>query len=199
MGTKLSKMIKKDDLKIDVVIPVPETSRHIAITLAHELNVKFREGFIKNRYIGRTFIEPRQAIRHFGVKLKLNPVRRLLKGKRVVVVDDSIVRGTTSKKIVKMLREVGGAKEVHLKISSPPTIGPCFYGIDTPTRKELIASSHRVEEIRKFVTSDSLTYLDIEGLLEVVPSPEKFCTACFDNNYPVFTPEEKAEQIALFI
>ena len=140
-----------------------------------------------------------QQQQHFGVKLKLNPVRRLLKGKRVVVVDDSIVRGTTSKKIVKMLKEVGEAKEVHLKISSPPVIGPCFYGIDTPTRKELIASTHRIEEIKKFITSDSLSYLDIEGLLKVMPAPEKYCIACFDNNYPVFTPDEKAEQIALFI
>jgi amidophosphoribosyltransferase len=193
------RLARQSPVEADIVIPVPDSGVPAAIGYAEESNIPFDFGLIRNHYIGRTFIEPRQAIRHFGVKLKLNPVRKLLKGKRVVVVDDSIVRGTTSKKIVKMLREVGGAKEVHLKISSPPTIGPCFYGIDTPTRKELIASSHRVEEIKKFVTSDSLAYLEIEGLLEVVPSPEKFCTACFDNNYPVFTPEEKAEQIALFI
>jgi amidophosphoribosyltransferase len=132
------------------------------------------------------------------VKLKLNPVRQLLYNKRVIVIDDSIVRGTTSKKIIKMLKEGGGAREVHMRISSPPTIGPCFYGIDTPTRKELIAATHSVEEIKKYITSDSLRYLSLEGLLQVVPSPEQYCTACFDNQYPILTAEDISEQIALF-
>jgi amidophosphoribosyltransferase len=196
LGRRLARQAPVD---ADIVIPVPDSGVPAAIGYSEESGIPFDFGLIRNHYVGRTFIEPRQAIRHFGVKLKLNPVRRLLKNRRVVVVDDSIVRGTTSKKIVKMLKEVGGAKEVHLKISSPPTIGPCFYGIDTPTRKELIASTHRVEEIKKFITSDSLTYLHIGNLLDVVPAPENYCTACFDNNYPVFTPEEKAEQISLFI
>jgi amidophosphoribosyltransferase len=116
----------------------------------------------------------------------------------VLVIDDSIVRGTTSKKIVKMLREGGGAKEVHMRISAPPSIGPCFYGIDTPTRKELIASSHSLEEIRKYITADTLNYISLEGLLKVVSDPQKFCTACFDDNYPVFTSHEQIEQIELF-
>jgi amidophosphoribosyltransferase len=147
--------------------------------------------------VGRTFIEPRQSIRHFGVKIKLNPVRSLLEGKRVVVVDDSIVRGTTSKKIVKMLREGGRAREVHMRISSPPTVGPCFYGIDTPTRQELIASSHQVEEIRKYITADSLSYLNLQGIRDIVPNPGNYCTACFDNEYPISFPGESMEQLEL--
>jgi amidophosphoribosyltransferase len=147
--------------------------------------------------VGRTFIEPKQSIRHFGVKIKLNPVRDLLRGKRVIVVDDSIVRGTTSKKIIKMIREVGGAKEVHMRISSPPTVGPCFYGIDTPTRQELIASTHMIEEIRKYITADSLSYLSIQGLKGILSDPENFCAACFDNNYPIPFPGEKSEQMEL--
>jgi amidophosphoribosyltransferase len=186
-------------VEADIVIPVPDSGVPAAIGYAEESGIPFDFGLIRNHYVGRTFIEPRQAIRHFGVKLKLNPVKRLLKGKRVIVIDDSIVRGTTSKKIVKMLKEVGKAREVHLKISSPPTVGPCFYGIDTPTRKELIAATHSIEEIQKFITSDSLCYLSLEGLLRTVPNSEEYCTACFDNNYPVFTPESKDEQIALFL
>src|SRR5271157_474649 len=147
----------------DIVVPVPDSGVPAAIGFAEQANMPFDFGLIRNHYIGRTFIEPKQSIRHFGVKIKLNPVRDLLQGKRVVVVDDSIVRGTTSKKIVKMIREIGGAKEVHMRICSPPTVGPCFYGIDTPTRYELIASSHMTEEIRKYITSDSLAYLSIDG------------------------------------
>ena len=148
---------------------MPDSGVPAAIGFAEESKLPFDFGLIRNHYIGRTFIEPKQNIRHFGVKIKLNPVRQLLEGKRVIVIDDSIVRGTTSKKIVKMLREGGGAKEVHIRISSPPTIGPCFYGIDTPTRQELIASSHSVEEIRKFITADTLEYLSLEGLEEHCP------------------------------
>lgn len=192
-------LAREHPIKADLVIPVPDSGVPAAIGYAEESGIPFDFGLVRSHYVGRTFIEPQGAIRHFGVKLKLNPVRKLLEGKKIIVVDDSIVRGTTSKKIVKMLREVGGAKEVHLTISSPPTIGPCFYGIDTPTRKELIAATHSIDEIRKYVTSDSLNYLSLEGLKKVVPDSENYCTACFDNNYPAFTPEDKAEQIALFL
>jgi amidophosphoribosyltransferase len=179
----------------DLVIPVPDSGVPAAIGFSEESNIPFDFGLIRNHYVGRTFIEPQNHIRHFGVKIKLNPVRQLLEGKKLIVIDDSIVRGTTSKKIVKMLREGGGAKEVHLKICSPPTIAPCFYGIDTPTRQELIASSHLVEEIKKYVTADSLTYLSIEGLKRIIPEPHNYCTACFDNNYPISFPGEHLEQM----
>jgi len=179
----------------DIVIPVPDSGVPAAIGYSEESKIPFDFGLIRNHYVGRTFIEPKHSIRHFGVKIKLNPVRKLLEGKRVIVVDDSIVRGTTSKKIVKMVRESGGAKEVHLKISSPPTIGPCFYGIDTPTRQELIASSHLVEEVRKYVTADSLSYLSLEGLKGIIPESHNYCTACFDNYYPISFPGEHLEQM----
>jgi len=179
----------------DLVIPVPDSGVPAAIGFSEESKIPFDFGLIRNHYVGRTFIEPKHSIRHFGVKIKLNPVRKLLEGKRLIVIDDSIVRGTTSKKIVKMLREGGGAKEVHLKISSPPTIGPCFYGIDTPTRSELIASTHLLEEIRKYVTADSLSYLSIEGLKKIVPDSHNYCTACFDCNYPISFPGERLKQM----
>jgi amidophosphoribosyltransferase len=179
----------------DLVIPVPDSGVPAAIGFSEESNIPFDFGLIRNHYVGRSFIEPQNHIRHFGVKIKLNPVRQLLEGKRLIVIDDSIVRGTTSKKIVKMLREGGGAKEVHLKISSPPTIAPCFYGIDTPTRQELIASSHLIEEIKKYVTADSLTYLSLEGLKRIIPEPHNYCTACFDNHYPISFPGEHLEQM----
>ncbi len=179
----------------DIVIPVPDSGVPAAIGYSEESKIPFDFGLIRNHYVGRTFIEPKHSIRHFGVKIKLNPVRKLLEGKRVIVIDDSIVRGTTSKKIVKMVRESGGAKEVHLKISSPPTIGPCFYGIDTPTRQELIASSHLVEEVRKYVTADSLSYLSLEGLKGIIPESHNYCTACFDNYYPISFPGEHLEQM----
>jgi len=193
------RLAREMPVEADLVIPVPDSGVPSALGYAEEVGIPFDFGLIRNHYVGRTFIEPQHSIRHFGVKLKLNPVRGLLEGKRVVVVDDSIVRGTTSKKIVKMLKEGGGAKEVHMRISSPPTIGPCFYGIDTPSRKELIASTHSIEEIRKYITSDSLGYLSLEGLLSAVPDSTHYCTACFDNNYPVFSPEDVAEQIELFL
>jgi amidophosphoribosyltransferase len=179
----------------DLVIPVPDSGVPAAIGFSEESNIPFDFGLIRNHYVGRTFIEPKNSIRHFGVKIKLNPVRKLLEGKRLIVIDDSIVRGTTSKKIVKMLREGGGAKEVHMKISSPPTIAPCFYGIDTPTRSELIASTHLLEEIRKYVTADSLSYLSIEGLKKIVPDVHNYCTACFDCNYPISFPGEHLKQM----
>ncbi len=191
-------LARENPVEADLVIPVPDSGVPAALGYAEESGIPFDFGLIRNHYVGRTFIEPRNSIRHFGVKIKLNPVRQLLEGKRVLVVDDSIVRGTTSKKIMKMIREGGGAKEIHMRISSPPTIGPCFYGIDTPTRNELIASTHQVEEIRKYITADSLKYMNVEGLLKVIPNPEKYCTACFDDNYPILTPEDKEVQIEMF-
>ncbi|HZV47732.1 MAG TPA: amidophosphoribosyltransferase [Thermodesulfovibrionales bacterium] len=188
-------LARESKTEADLVIPVPDSGVPAAIGFSEESNIPFDFGLIRNHYVGRTFIEPKNSIRHFGVKIKLNPVRKLLEGKRLIVVDDSIVRGTTSKKIVKMLREGGGAKEVHLKISSPPTIGPCFYGIDTPTRSELIASTHLLEEIRKYVTADSLSYLSIEGLKKIVPDAHNYCTACFDCDYPISFPGEHLKQM----
>jgi amidophosphoribosyltransferase len=156
-------------------------------------------GLVRNHYVGRTFIEPEEQIRHFGVKVKLNPVRGFLRGKRVVLVDDSIVRGTTSRKILSLIRQAG-AKEVHQRVSSPPTIGPCHYGIDTPTREELIACSKRVDEIRSYIGADSLGYLSVEGVRRAVGDRgEEFCMACFTNEYPVEVPHERPEhQLTLF-
>ncbi len=194
-----AQLAKESAVEADLVIPVPDSGVPAALGFSEESKIPFDFGLIRNHYIGRTFIEPKQAIRHFGVKIKLNPVKKLLEGKRIIVVDDSIVRGTTSKKIVKMLREGGGAKEVHVRISSPPTIGPCFYGIDTPTRHELIAATHDVEEIRKHITADTLSYLSLDGLKNIVPESHNYCTACFDNNYPISFPGEQLEQMELFL
>ncbi len=191
-------LARESKVAADLVIPVPDSGVPAALGYSEESGIPFDFGLIRNHYIGRTFIEPKQSIRHFGVKIKLNPVKRLTQGKRLVVIDDSIVRGTTSKKIVKMLRETGGASEVHLRISSPPTIMPCYYGIDTPTRQELIASSHGVEEIRKYITADSLAYLDLEGLKKIVPDADRYCSACFDNFYPISFPGEHLEQMEFF-
>jgi amidophosphoribosyltransferase len=168
----------------DLVTAVPDSGVPAAIGYAQVSGIPYDVGLIRSHYVGRTFIEPQQSIRHFGVKLKLSAVRQVLKGKRVVVVDDSIVRGTTSRKIVKMIK-AAGASEVHLRISSPPTRWPCYYGIDTPSRQELIASSHSVEEIARYVTADSLGYLSMEGLGEAVQdkSASTFCNACFSGNY----------------
>jgi amidophosphoribosyltransferase len=172
----------------DVVIPVPDSGVPGALGYAERLGLPFEMGLIRSHYVGRTFIEPQQSIRHFGVRLKLNPVDTVLRGKRVVVIDDSIVRGTTSRKIVKMVRDAG-AREVHLRIASPPTQWPCYYGIDTPTRRELIASSHSVEEIARYVTADSLGYLSLEGMLQGVGRGHSYCHACFSGQYPVpFAP-----------
>jgi amidophosphoribosyltransferase len=168
----------------DIIVPVPDSGVPAAIGYALESGIPFRMALIRNHYVGRTFIEPEQAIRDFGVKLKLNPIRRLLEGQRVALVDDSIVRGTTSRKIVRLLRDAG-ATEVHLRVSCPPTISPCYYGIDTPTRRELIASQHTVEEIRQFVGADSLGYLSLESLRRAVGDTEgKFCTSCYTGSYP---------------
>jgi amidophosphoribosyltransferase len=179
----------------DVVVPVPDSGVAAAIGFSRESGVPFVMGLVRNHYIGRTFIEPRQSIRHFGVKIKLNPVRSLVAGRRVVLVDDSIVRGTTSRKIVMMLKNAGAA-EVHLRISSPPTSFPCFYGIDTPERRELIAANQTIDEVRAYVGADSLGYLSEGGMLSCLRTPaDHFCTACFSGRYRVLD-EEHAEVIA---
>jgi amidophosphoribosyltransferase len=203
----------------DVVIPVPDSGLPATIGYAEESHLPFELGLVRSHYVGRTFIEPQQSIRHFGVRLKLNPISDTLRGKRVVVVDDSIVRGTTSRKIVKMLRDAG-AREVHLRISSPPTAWPCFYGIDTPTRGELIASSHSVEEINQYITSDSLAYLSLDAMVQAVtaaepkqpgngtkrslpvaptrPASDSFCHACWSGEYPIeFSPHPRQRQMRL--
>ena len=182
LGRQLSREAPAD---ADVVVPVPDSGVTAAMGYAAESGIPFRFGLIRNHYVGRTFIEPRQTVRDFGVKLKLNPVRSLLEGKRVVLIDDSIVRGTTSKKIVRMVRSAG-AKEVHMRISCPPTISPCFYGVDTPSKSELIAANKSVEEIRLFIGADSLAYLSIEGLKKACADGEKttYCSACYTGVYP---------------
>lgn len=196
LGRQLAREYQVD---ADIVIPVPDSGVPAALGYAEESKLLFELGLIRNHYVGRTFIEPQQSIRHFGVKIKLNPVREALSGKRVVIIDDSIVRGTTSRKIVKMVRNAG-AKEVHVRISSPPTSYPCYYGIDTPNRKELISSSHTIEEIRRYITADSLGYLSEEGLMTAVGSENtNFCRACFSGGYPVKFPKLGPEpQLGLF-
>jgi amidophosphoribosyltransferase len=168
----------------DIIVPVPDSGVAAALGYSTESGIPFRQALIRNHYVGRTFIEPSQAIRDFGVKLKLNPIRHLLEGRRVILVDDSLVRGTTSRKIVRMVRSAG-AREVHLRISCPPTISPCFYGVDTPRRAELIAANQDTEEIRRFVEADSLAYLSLEGLQEAVDDRgQVYCNACYTGNYP---------------
>ncbi|MEZ4326533.1 MAG: amidophosphoribosyltransferase [Polyangiales bacterium] len=181
---------------VDVVVPVPDSGVAAALGFAEASNRPFELGLIRSHYVGRTFIEPQHSIRHFGVRLKLHPVQEILKGKRVAVIDDSIVRGTTSRKIVRMIRDAG-ASEVHLRISSPPTAWPCFYGIDTPTRSELIASKHSAEDIAGFVGADSVGYLSVAGLHRSVggdPSGHGYCDACFTGSYPVEVPSPSARR-----
>ena len=169
----------------DIVVPVPDSGVSAAMGYAEESGLPFRFGLIRNHYVGRTFIEPSQSVRDFGVKLKLNPVRSVLEGKRVVLIDDSIVRGTTSRKIVRMIRSAG-AREVHMRISCPPTISPCFYGVDTPSKSQLIAANKSIEEIREYIGADSLAYLSLEGLKKACGDGEKttYCTACYTGKYP---------------
>jgi len=182
MGRQL---VRESGVPADVVVPVPDSGVTAALGYAEEAGLPFRMGLIRNHYVGRTFIEPEQRVRDFGVRLKLNPVRNLLEGKRVVLIDDSIIRGTTSRKIVRMVRGAG-AKEVHLRISCPPTISPCFYGVDTPSKRDLIAANKSIEEIRQFIEADSLAYLSLEGLLKACETKEKsgYCMACYTGNYP---------------
>ncbi len=188
------RLAEEHPVDADVVIPVPDSGVVPSLGYSQESGIPFELGLIRNHYVGRTFIKPQQKMRDIGVKVKLNPVPELLKGKRVVVIDDSIVRGTTSRKIVRMIREAG-AKEVHMRISSPPTKWPCYFGIDTPTKDQLIASTHSVDEICRYIEADSLGYLSIEGMIEAAGgSWEDYCTACFDGNYPVDIPETVVKQ-----
>jgi amidophosphoribosyltransferase len=192
-------LARESGVPADLVTPVPDSGVPAAIGYAEESKIPLEFGLIRNHYVGRTFIEPQQTIRNFGVKIKLNAQRDVLNGKRVVVVDDSIVRGTTSRKIIRMLRDAG-AKEVHMRISSPATISPCYYGIDTPTRSELIASSNSVEEIRRYIEADTLAYLSNDGMYAYFGGQKKgFCDACFTGNYPVhFEDEGHTKQLHLF-
>jgi amidophosphoribosyltransferase len=182
MGRRLA---QESHVPSDLVVPVPDSGVTAAIGYAEECGLPFRFGLIRNHYVGRTFIEPEQRVRDFGVRLKLNPVRNLLEGKRVILIDDSIIRGTTSRKIVRMVR-AAGAKEVHLRISCPPTISPCFYGVDTPSKKDLIAANNSVEQIRQYIEADSLAYLSLDGLQKAVrgDTQEGFCVACYTGAYP---------------
>ncbi|MBI4247006.1 MAG: amidophosphoribosyltransferase [Candidatus Rokubacteria bacterium] len=191
-------LAREHPAEADVVIPVPDSGTSAALGFSEQAGIRYELGLIRNHYVGRTFIEPRQGIRHFGVKVKLNPMPEMLEGRRVAVIDDSIVRGTTSRKIVKMIR-AAGAREVHMRISSPPIHWPCYYGIDTPTRKELIAASHHVEEIRRYLGADTLGYLSLEGMLKAAGSdPSQFCHACFTGNYRVGIEPEATPQLRLF-
>ena len=194
-----SRLAREAPVQADVVIPVPDSGIPAALGFAEAAGIPFDIGLIRNHYVGRTFIEPQNSIRHFGVKIKLNANRRFLEGKRVVVVDDSIIRGTTSKKLVQMIRQAG-AKEVHMRISSPPTTHPCLYGIDTPTPHELIASSHTVDEICEYLQADSLAYLSHEGMMRVArESEQSYCSACFTGDYPIHVPwREDVQQLPLF-
>jgi len=199
-------LARESGVPADIVIPVPDSGVPAAIGYAEEAGLPFEMGLIRNHYVGRTFIEPSNSIRHFGVKVKLNALETVLKGKRVVVVDDSIVRGTTSRKLVTMIRQAG-ATEVHMRISSPPTINPCYYGIDTPTKEELIASNQSLESIREYLGADSLAYLSRDGLYAFTPkngcgaggeSGQGFCDACFTGRYPLALDEQPSRQLHLF-
>jgi len=188
MGRQLA---RESHVAADLVVPVPDSGVTAAIGYAAQSGIPFNLGLIRNHYVGRTFIQPEQRVRDFGVRMKLNPVRSLLEGKRVILIDDSIIRGTTSRKIVRMVR-AAGATEVHLRISCPPTISPCFYGVDTPSKKDLIAANKSIEEIRQFIEADSLAYLSLPGLTYACTtgesshglSPASFCTACYTGHYP---------------
>jgi len=196
--TELGRVLAREaGADADVVVPIPDSGVCAALGYAEESGVPLKMGLIRNHYVGRTFINPQQAIRHFKVKVKLNPVKSILEGKRVLLVDDSIVRGTTSQKIVRMIR-AAGASEVHMRISCPPTVSPCYYGIDTPRRSELIASSHSVEDIREYLNADSLSYLSLEGMLSSVGlRARSYCTSCFTGKYPVEFPRDEDAYLQL--
>ncbi len=191
------RLARESGVPADVVVPIPDSGVCAAIGYAEAADLPLRMGLIRNHYIGRTFIQPQQSIRHFGVRVKLNPVRSILEGKRVVLVDDSIVRGTTSRKIVRMVRSVG-AKEVHMRISCPPTISPCFYGVDTPRKSELIAATHTLEEIRKYLDADSVAYLSLNGLMTAVgEGRDGYCSSCYTGVYPVAFPRDEKTYLQL--
>jgi len=196
--TDLGRILAREQpIAADVVVPVPDSGVCAAMGYAEESGVPLRMGLIRNHYVGRTFIQPQQSIRHFGVKVKLNPVRSILGGRRVILVDDSIVRGTTSRKIVRMVR-AAGAKEVHVRISCPQTISPCFYGVDTPRKTDLIAANHTLPEICDFIEADSIGYLSLEGLLSAVGSDRRsYCSSCYTGVYPVEFPRDEATYLQL--
>ncbi len=196
--TELGRILAREQpVGADVVVPVPDSGVCAAMGFAEESGVPLRMGLIRNHYVGRTFIQPQSSIRHFGVKVKLNPVRSILEGRRVILVDDSIVRGTTSRKIVKMVR-AAGAREVHVRISCPPTISPCYYGVDTPQREDLIAATHTLEEITKFLDADSVAYLSLEGLLSAVGAERtSYCSSCYTGRYPVEAPRDEVRYLQL--
>src|SRR5688572_13791782 len=196
--TELGRMIAREaPVEADVVVPIPDSGVCAAVGYAEQAKLPLRMVLTRNHYVGRTFIQPQQSIRHFSVRVKLNPVRSILEGKRVVLLDDSIVRGTTSRKIVRMVK-AAGAKEVHLRISCPPTLSPCFYGVDTPNRSELIGATHSVEEIRKYVEADSLAYLSLDGLRAAVGADNgSYCTSCYTGVYPVAFPRDEQAYLQL--
>jgi len=196
--TELGRILAREQaVGADVVVPVPDSGVCAAMGYAEQSGVPLRMGLIRNHYVGRTFIQPQSSIRHFGVKVKLNPVRSILAGRRVILVDDSIVRGTTSRKIVKMVR-AAGAKEVHVRISCPPTISPCFYGVDTPQRSELIGATHTLDEITTFLDADTVAYLSLEGLLSAVGSERSsYCSSCYTGRYPVAIPQDQSTYLQL--
>ncbi len=192
LGTELA---REYSINADVVMPIPDSGNSAALGYAKESKIPYEIGMIRNHYIGRTFIQPSQIIRDFRVRVKLNPIRGILKNKRMIIVEDSIVRGTTSRSRMRTLRETG-VKQLHMCVSCPPLRFPCFYGIDFPTKKELIASNHSIEWIRNFIGADSLNYLSIKGMLKSMPLPgDQFCTACFDGNYPVKPPKKISKKI----
>ncbi len=188
-------LAKEHPVKCDLIIPIPDSGSYAAVGFAKKMRCPFEIGMIRNHYVGRTFIQPTQSIRDFKVKVKLNPIKEILKGKSIAVVEDSIVRGTTSKARVKTLREAG-AKEIHMRVSCPPLKYPCFYGIDFPTKRELIASKNSVSKIRDFIGLDSLKYLSIEGMLKSMLLPKNnFCTACFNGKYPTKIPKKISKRV----
>ncbi len=193
MGRNLA---REHPVTADVVVPVPDSGVSAAIGYSRESGIPLEFGLIRNHYVGRTFIEPKQSIRNFGVKIKLNPVWEILRGKRVILIDDSIVRGTTSRKILHIVRSAG-AREIHLRITSPPLVAPCYYGIDIPTRQELIASAKSVDEIGRFIGADSIGYLSLEAVLRSVGDRRDYCTACFTGRYPTEILSDE-RQLALF-
>jgi len=196
--TNLGRILAREQrVDADVVVPVPDSGVCAAMGYADEAGIPLRMGLIRNHYVGRTFIQPQSSIRHFGVKVKLNPVRSILEGKRVVLVDDSLVRGTTSRKIVKMVR-AAGASEVHVRISCPPTISPCFYGVDTPRRSELIAATHTLDEITRYLQADSVAYLSLDGMMSAVGSgANHYCSSCYTGQYPVEFPRDERTYLQL--
>ncbi|EOQ89083.1 amidophosphoribosyltransferase [Leptospira yanagawae serovar Saopaulo str. Sao Paulo = ATCC 700523] len=196
LGRQLARVMP---VEADVIIPVPDSANIAALGYSEESGIPYQSGLVRSHYIGRTFIEPDQKIRDFGAKIKYNVVKEVVNGKRVVIIDDSVMRGTTSRKIIKMIRNAG-AKEIHFRVSAPPTVAPCYYGIDIPTHKELIASTHTIEEIQKYLRVDSLAYLTLDTMHKAVEGHKGggFCDACFTSNYPVEFQDHAGNQKSLF-